>query len=431
MFSNKRRRLVGILLAIAVPALIGAMAVPANALIVDEPLPCAYGSNLVANCGFEASTSTPIAHWTHLVSHSSFLSTSVVHTGAQALGLQSTGDDDVYTQTLAVKPHTQYVVSAWIDAVTSSGSPNNDFTLAATNINSSPDATTIYTNSNIGGGWFEIGGIVTTTSASTMTLVIRGANVPNATYVDDVRVVAQRSGCAAIANDLVDNCGFENSTPDPWVKIAAGSGSDSQLPSNEGANGGAQSLRLAATGTQDDAWYQVLTVRPHTQYRLTYWTEYIGGGTPNNDLTVSVTNVPAASGGIFKSSTLNIPSRYWTQTTATFTTGNGSTATLKVAGRNVPASTFVDDVSVTAVPHVHVSAKGRAITTMLTGLGGQKVTLQKLVNKHWVAVHSWTAPKTGWSKSWSFTVGSGGSYRSVSGTAPGYGSATSNTISVK
>ncbi|MGN6721353.1 MAG: carbohydrate binding domain-containing protein [Marmoricola sp.] len=431
MFSNKRRRLVGILLAIAVPAVIGAIAMPANALTTGDEVPCTSGPNLVANCGFEASvasSTSPIPHWTHISGGGGFISSSYHHSGGHSLGLQSTSADDFYTQTISVKPHTQYVVAAWINAVTNSGPPSNDFTLAATNIQGSPDATTIYSSSNLSQGWRPIGGYVTTTSATTMTLVIHGANGPNATYVDDVRVLPQRSGCAAIANNLVQDCGFENtSSDDPWVvDVDHGIGTTTYV-----ANGGSRSLYLNST-SYDGQWHQVLPVRPHTKYTLSFWVEYdVNGATsPVDDLHVRVSNVPASSGGVLAINSSNITDRFWAQVTKTFTTGNGSTATLTVSGANVPASTYVDDFSVTAVPSLHDSASGRTITTTLHGLGGQKVTLQKLVNKRWTNVHSWTAPKTGYSKSFAFKVGSGGSYRSVSGSAPGYGSATSNTVSV-
>ena len=435
---NKRRRLVGLLLAIAVPAVVGALALPANAITLNDPLlsqTCTNAPNLVSNCGFEAGTGNTASGWQHLVSLGSGVfnvssSTPAAHSGNNILSFYSTSGDDVWTQNIRVSPHTTYLISAWVYS-TDNGSPtNDDLTISATNIGTNGAGTVIYETRNTNLPWTRVGEFVTTGSGSSMTLTLSGANVPSHTWVDDVSVIAQRSGCAAIANNLVENCGFENATVDPWALTPAATHSDSQL-TPDSANGGAQSLRLAAWGGQDDVWKQVLTVRPHTQYTLTYWVEYwSAASTPNNHLKVSVTNVPAASGGILAISTTNAANHFWAKVSATFTTGNGSTSTLSIAGQNTPDSTFVDDVSVTAVPHIRLTHSGRATTTTLTGLGGQRVHLEKLVSGSWRIIHTWTAPKTGWSKSWAYTVGSGGTYRSVSDSAPGYSSAISAKVSI-
>lgn len=437
MLMNKRRRVVGFLLALAVPAVVGAIAVPASALTLTDPVlneNCAKAPNLVTNCGFEAATGASVPGWTHLVNVDSAVynvngATPVAaHSGNNILSLLSATGDDVWTQTIHVAPHTSYLIGAWVLSTDGGSGPNDNFTLSATNIGSSTTGTVVYSTSNTNMGWTNGAKILTTGSGRSMTITLSGRNAPSHTWVDDVYVLPQRSGCAAIANNLVENCGFENSTVDPWVDDT--NGAHTGIADWTG-NGGSHSLYLGSL-TTDDRWHQVLAVRPHTKYTLMYAVEYwSGGGTVKNDLHVSVSNVPAASGGVFTVSTSNIGDRFWATVTKTFTTGNGSTATLTIAGANTPEDTFVDDVSVTAVPHVRLTAKGRATTTTLTGLGGQKVELEKLVNKSWRIIHTWTAPKTGWSKAWSFTVGSGGTYRSISASAPGYRSAVSSSIAIK
>lgn len=441
---KSRRRLVGIFLAITTPAVVAALALPASALNAADPLidsTCTNASvahNLVANCGFEATvTAGVIPGWTHVVSHDAFVGVGGPHSGGHALALASeatsgaAGDDDVFTQTIRVVPHAHYVIGAWVNAANTTANPDsNDFTLAATNVNGSSDASTIYSESNVNHviGWHQVGGTVTATGASTITLVIRGANGPDHTWVDDVFVTAQRTGCASVANNAVRNCGFESGSASPWVHS---SGSGTGIQSN-GSYGGNWSLRFGATPPASDSWFQVVSVRPHTQYTLSYWDENWSGATPpNNNLHVIVSNVPAASGGSLKITTTNAVNNFWTHITRTFTTGSGSSATLLVTGANAPGWTYVDDFSITAVPHVRISAKGRTLTTTVSGVGGQKVELEKLVGKVWHVVHTWTAPKTGYAKAFVLTVGSGGTYRGAALAAPGYGSAVSGPIAIK
>lgn len=78
---------------------------------------------------------------------------------------------------------------------------------------------------------------------------------------------------------------------------------------------------------------------------------------------------------------------------------------------------------------IKVSAKGRKLTTTLTGVGGQKVQVQRYVHKHWKFFASFTAPKTGWSASWKIAVPAG-KYRAVAFSAPGYASTASSSITV-
>lgn len=164
---------------------------------------------------------------------------------------------------------------------------------------------------------------------------------------------------------------------------------------------------------------------------MTYWTEYFSAGDPpQNDLGVSVTNVSSIAGGTLAIETTNTADHVWASTTRTFTTGSGTSATLEVAGANAPAYTYVDDFSVTAVPHLKVTVARRSVTTNLTALGGQKVVLQRLVHKHWMTFHTWTAPKTGWSKSWTLRV-TPGRIRAEAQSAPGYGSTISNAVTVR
>jgi hypothetical protein len=318
-----------------------------------------------------------------------------------------------------------YLVGARFQSGHGSGSPTDDIALTATNVAGNPgQGTSIYSSQNTDLSWVRGAQLVTTGSGHTMTLTLSGGNVPAQTFVDDVFVVAQRSGCAAIANNLVHNCGFEAGSVTPWVHVVD---HNSQL--RPISNGGIQGLRIASTSA-DDVWSQALAVHPHTQYTVTYWVEYSSGsGTPVNDLTVAMSNVPNAPAGVLKVTTTNVANRFWAPVTETFTTGGASTATLSISGANTPDSTYVDDFSMTVVPHVTVSAKRRALTTTLTGVGGQKVLLERLKHNHWVVVRSFTAPKTGLSKAWKVTV-SAGSYRAVAQSAPGYRSATSSTVRV-
>lgn len=413
---------------------------PAGALTLDDPLlsvSCTLASgNLVKNCGFETPTSSGVvAGWTHLVSHASGeanVGSSSAHSGNNVLVLSSTTGDDVWTQTVPVAPHTKYLVSAWVFATDGGGTTADDLTIAGTNIGTAAGGTTIYTSHNTNLAWTQVGDTITTGSGHSMTLILSGQNVPAHNAIDDIVVVPQPASCTAIANNRVANCGFENSSAAPWTLTAAASHSDTQIPSASGSHSGNDVMRIAAFGGQDDTWRQVLSVRPHTAYTLTYWVEYWSGtSTPNNDLHVSVTNVPASSGGTLRISSLNVGNKFWSMVTKTFVTGSGSTATLRIGGQNTPSETFVDDVSVTAVPHVKITHSGRVVTVTLNGVGGQKVYLEKLVGSHWVVTHTWVAPKTGYTKSWALTVGSGGAYRALSAAAPGYGASVSGAIAIR
>lgn len=420
----KQRRRLAVLLAVAVaPVATTLMALPAHALSPnDDKLdPCtSVPGNLVVNCGFEAPVvGGTIPGWTHLVGNGSGV-TSTANSGTHALGFQSTGRDDVWTQTIPVLPHTDYLVGAQFNASTST--PNDVIAFTATNVNGSPGAgAVIFSSVDTNLAWERGAQVVTTGSGRTMTLTLSGRNVPSQTQVDDVFALPQRSGCAAIANNLVSNCGFEAATAGPWHNPVQ---SDSQINSN--SNGGVKGLRLASFSGTDDVWNQTFTVRPHTKYSLTYWVEYSSNAsTPFNDLTVSVSNVS----GSLNITTTNVPNRFWAPVTRTFTTGAGLTATLTITGSNHPAQTNVDDFSVTAVPHLAVSAKHRKLTTVLTGVGGQKVLLERFVHQHWVTFRSFAAPKTGASKSWTVSVPAG-KYRAVALATPGYASTTSATITV-
>lgn len=444
MFSDTRRRLVGLATAAIIPTALGFIALPAHALSPADPVTTntcgTVPGNLVVNCGFEdaATPSGLIPGWTHLVSHVSFVSnnpTPAAHSGAQDLQFSSQHGDDVWIQTVPVTPHTQYVVGAWVLSTYGTGSPQDDLTISATNVGSAPAATTLFSSSDTAiTTWRQFGNVVTTGSGRSMTIAIAGSNVPGYNFVDDVYVAPQRSGCAAIANNLVRNCGFEASTNPPASWTADTTIQNSGVAPNGGipgaSEGGTQSLYFGSGGA-DDAWFQTLVVRPHTTYTLTYWTEYWSGGSPpQNNLGVTVTNVSSIAGGTLAIETTNASDHVWASATRTFTTGAGSTAVLEFAGANSPGYTYVDDVSVTAVPHVKISAKRRSVTTNLTGLGGQRVMLQRLVHKHWRTFHTWTAPKTGWSKSWTLHV-SPGRIRAQAQPAPGYSPATSNAITVK
>ncbi len=429
MHLNRRRRLAGLLVALLASAGATAIALPAHALSLYDPNldPCGVSGNVVANCGFEApvSGSGVVPGWAHLVDHGGAVTHSGGKSGAAALVFASISGDDVWTQTVPVSPNTTYLVGAeFYSSQGSASSAQDDIALTATNVAGNSAGTFIYTSVNTDMGWSRGGTIVKTGAGHTMTLTLSGANVPSTTLVDDVFVLPQRAGCAAIANNLVKNCGFEAPSISPWAHSV---GSSSGVTSD--SNGGTSSLAFNATGTNHDTWSQVVSVRPHTQYSLTYWAEYWSTTfTPDNDLTVSVSNVPA-SGGTMQISTLNVPNHFWAQVTRTFTTGSGTTATVTITGRNSPAFSVVDDFSVTAVPHVKLSAKGHKLTTTLSGLGGQRVQVQRYVHKHWKVFASFTAPKTGWSTSWKITVPAG-KYRAVAGSAPGYASTTSSSITV-
>ncbi len=406
------------------------MALPAHALSLNDPTlgTCSVPGNLVVDCGFEAPAASngAIPGWTHLVNHNSSQSSGQVNSGGESLRFGSTAGDDVWTQTVPVAPNTTYIVGAEFFSTDAGGTTSDDISLSATNVAGNPGSGEVLyssSNSNIT-SWSRGGQLLKTGPGHSMTLTLAGRNQPGETYVDDVFVLAQRSGCAAVANNLVHNCGFEASSVSPWVHSVSSLSSVTSL-----SNGGANALDFAATGTNHDTWTQVISVRPHTQYSLTYWVEYWSStSTPNNDLTVAVSNVPA-SGGTMQISTLNVHNHFWAPVTRTFTTGSGSTATLAITGRNAPDYTIVDDFSVTAVPHLKVSAKGRKLTTTLSGLGGQRVQVQRYVHKHWKVFASFTAPKTGSSTSWKITVPAG-KYRAVAGSAPGYASTTSSSVTV-
>lgn len=430
MHLNKRRRFVGPLVAFVAAAAASAVALPAQALSVNDPLlsPCNVSGNVVVNCGFEASTATPVPGWTHTVVAGGNTSdvTTFHNSGSNSLRLGATNHDDVWTQTVSVSPNTDYLVGGEFYATMGAGSsPQDDITMTASNVATHPGVgTNIFTSTNANFGWSREAAIVHTGSGRTMTLTLSGSNVPGQSYVDDVFVIAQRSGCAAIANNLVRNCGFEAATTSPWVHSV-----DVESHTTSTGNGGATAIDLASTTSTYDVWYQVLAVRPHTQYTLTYWVEYWSNGGPvDNDLKVQVSNV-ATSGGSLIVTTHNVPDHFWAPVTKTFTTGGGTTAVLMFSGRNKPDVTNVDDFSVTAVPHVKLSAKGHKLTTTVTGLGGQKVQLQRYVHKKWKVFASFTAPKSGWSTSFKVTVPAG-KYRGVSLSAPGYPSATSASLTV-
>lgn len=444
MFSDTRRRLIGLAAAIVVPTALGFMALPAHALSPADPVTtsnCAtVPGNLVVNCGFEAGPQgTTAPGWTHTVS----IGSGVVHNGSVAahagsndLVFASESGDDVWTQTIPVSPHTQYLIGAWFQVTDgAASSATDDLTFSATNVGTDADGTTIYqTRNTLLTGWHQGDDIITTGSGHSMTLTLAGSNGPGDSFVDDVYVAPQRSGCVAIANNLVANCGFEASTSPPTLWALTGINHDTGVApegSIPGASeGGTQSLFFGSS-SGDDAWTQVLPVRAHTTYTLTYWTEYWSEkSTPVNDLKISVSNASSAVGGTLMISNTNVPDHVWASVTKTFTTGAGTSATLTVAGANSPGFDYVDDVSVTAVPHLKISAKGRSVTTNLTGLGGQKVMLQHLIRKHWITFHTWTAPKTGWSKSWILHV-TPGRLRATAASAPGYGATSSNAITVK
>ncbi|MFL6060467.1 MAG: hypothetical protein ACJ72E_04475 [Marmoricola sp.] len=426
MVKNKRLRLVGLLAALAVPVALGTI-VPADALNILDPSfsPCSgISGNVVRNCGFEQpeSGSSGVPGWTHLVSQNSFVSTDTSNSGADSLRFGATVNDDVWTQTVAVKPNTQYLVGASVKALGSS--PVNDLTISVTNEKGNPaGGSTIFTTHDTQiGNWTRVGAFVTTGSARTMTITIAGANAPSESYVDDVFVVAQQAGCALIANNAVKNCGFEGNTDSPWVHTAS---TDSGTSGSYGY-GGTHGLFFASTGS-DDVWHQTIAVRPHTTYTLRYMLQSWSGSVPaNNDLTISLSNV-ATPGGKLTIARTNIPNQFWKPEARTFTTGAGTVAVLTLAGRNSPSGTSVDDFSLTVAPKIAVSKSGTKVVTKLTGLGGQKVQLQKLVRSHWVVVHTFTAPTTGVTKAWALKVPKG-KYRAVAKSAPGYVQVTSNTV---
>ncbi|HEX4190920.1 MAG TPA: hypothetical protein VHZ06_07975 [Marmoricola sp.] len=431
MQINKRTRLGGVLVAITTVAAATAMALPAHALSVDDNTlsPCtSVTGNLVVNCGFETpSNAGAVPGWTHLINRGSNVeSTTLAHSGSRVLDFYSSGGDDVWTQTIPVAPNTQYLVGAqFYSAHGSAASPLDDITFTATNVaGAAGEGAAIYNSSDADLAWVRGARLVTTGPGHTMTLTLSGSNTPSATYVDDVFALPQRSGCAAIANNAVHNCGFESSAskPSPWVNSV---NHDSGL--TEVSNGGVEGLDFVST-TADDVWNQTVSVLPHTEYSLTYWADYYSATqTPSNDLTVQFSNDASASGGSLKIATTNVGNKFWGSVTKTFTTGSATSGVLTVSGKNVPHITTVDDFSLTVVPHVKVAAKGRKVTTTLTGLGGQKVLLERLVHKHWVTVHSFIAPKTGSSKSWTLAE-KAGRYRAVAQAAPGYTPATSATV---
>jgi hypothetical protein len=432
---NRRRRLAGLLVAALAPVVATALAVPAaHALSPDDPnlAPCtSAGGNLVVNCGFEAPVSSAglVPGWTHLVARASNVASPAnAHSGTHVLQFSSTTGDDVWTQTVPVRPHTRYLVGAQFNASEGlASSPSDRIRLTATNIGEAGKGSTIYDSTDDVTTWARGAEVVTTGSDRTMTLTLAGQNVPSATYVDDVFVLPQHSGCEQLVNNLVRNCGFEAASIAPWVHVV---NDDSFLGSP--ANSGNNALEFGSSTSTNDVWTQTLSVHPRTAYRLSYWVAYYSGpsGTPNNNLTVSVSNVPSLPGGKRSVTTTNVANRFWAQVTTTFVTGSSSTAVLTLSGANAPAHTYVDDFSVTVVPHLKVTAAKRKVTTTLTGLGGQTVTLQHYAHHRWSGVKAFVAPKSGFAKAWTVKVGSAGKYRAVSAATPGYSAATSAAITV-
>ncbi|BBH17277.1 hypothetical protein Back2_15640 [Nocardioides baekrokdamisoli] len=435
MANIRRIRRGALVTALVVTVVTGLCSAPANAFLLTDPIlggNCAVvAGNLVQNCGFEAPvTGGVVPGWTHNVSDFSNVNTIEAHSGTHALGFYSSGADDVWTQTIAVAPNTQYLVGARFSSGHSSAASAQDhIRFTVTNVAGAPGAAaTIFSSNNVDLDWVTGSSIVTTGSAHTMTLTVSAANVPSGSYVDDVYVVAQQTvGCAPIKNNLIGDCGFEAGSLSPWVRN--GTPIDSFVSSST-ANTGGRSLAFASSGA-DDVWYQIFAVHPNTQYTLSFWVEYNSNTAPaKNDLHFVLSNVSGNPGNVLRLATTNVSNRFWVRTTRTFTTGSGHTATFFITGANTPSATYVDDVSMTAVTHVTVSAKARTVTTTVTGVGGQKVELLRRVGSTWAVIRTWVAPSTGWSKAWAVAVPAG-TYRAIALAAPGYAQAGSSAINVK
>lgn len=250
MFSVSRRRLVGLLGASLIPVALGTIALPAHALSPEDPVATStctnVPGNLVVNCGFE-SPQTPngaVPGWTHLVSNASTVlnETVAAHAGGNGLAFFSRHGADVWTQTISVQPNTQYLVGAYVRSTDNSSTPADSIDFTATNVGADSDGTTIFSSSNaLIADWAEVGRLVATGTGHTMTITLSGFNAPGDNYVDDVFVAPQLAGCAAIANNLVSNCGFEASAsaPTSWTADTAIQKSGVTTGASEG---GTQSL---------------------------------------------------------------------------------------------------------------------------------------------------------------------------------------------
>ncbi|MFL6060468.1 MAG: carbohydrate binding domain-containing protein, partial [Marmoricola sp.] len=175
-----------------------------------------------------------------------------------------------------------------------------------------------------------------------------GLVVPaNALIYSDVNF----SPCTSLVGNLVKNCGFEapagaGGAVPGWEHLIS---VNSSVSTNQ-AKSGTHSLRFGSS-SNDDVWTQTVPVTPNTSYVVGANVMALGS-TPDNDLTITVTNNklgnPGSGSQLYRTQDTEITS--WTRVGDEILTGSARTMTITISGANPPSQSYVDDVFVIAQP---------------------------------------------------------------------------------
>lgn len=135
------------------------------------------------------------------------------------------------------------------------------------------------------------------------------------------------------------NLGFETGDFTGWGTTPAASGSSFGV-SSAFSHSGNHSAQFGATGTEMDEIRQLFGSVQGAPYQIKMWV-YSTSST-NQNLQVIWTN------NLFNGPV--VPANQWTELTFNTTGSGGNSTTLYIRARNANGFTYVDDISVTAVP---------------------------------------------------------------------------------
>lgn len=156
-----------------------------------------------------------------------------------------------------------------------------------------------------------------------------------------VEPAAETGDCAAVAGNLLTNCGFENDLSS-WVFTPASDGSFAGRTSSPTHSGGGV-VRFGAVGGLDDVFSQQITgTVSGTTYQVRLWVKNSAGSDSHLGVEVSGTR----DGTVTLFSETNAPSYDWKQVSGLFVAGEAAPV-ISIGGRNGD-SYYVDDVSVSA-----------------------------------------------------------------------------------